>query len=1351
MDTLRRQTLPDRQERNSARWHPVFLRALLLPSLAFSLLILTALPVPLSALTPPDDPDVRLVRADLVGVVFEYVPDPVQRDTVSIGGERFDVLTISRCPSTTDPGRPQMPERRVLIGLPPGAAPSVTVLDAPYREQSGYRLAPAPGLIHEREELDGIPRFRNERPDRNTYAAVAFIPEQRVTIGRPAILRGRAVLPLFIAPLAYSPATGRVRLYDRIRVEVRFNLPAGPGQPARRTDPDLLDPVYRSIVLNADAAAPWTSPASPPITKPVSGLTAFGPGDWFKVQLTETGFYRLDTNTLQAAGFDVNGVDPRTIRLYNGGSRALPQDLDAPRPVLTEVPIVVAGEQDGRFDSTDSILFYGVALSGWDFQSGSRTYTFYQNPYTDTNVYWLTAGDGTNGKRVQPRSGQAAGGVVQTDTPVRRHEERELVNPLDSGTEWFWQLFDGGFREEATYRVDLGTVSRNGLVTARFRFQGKTQFTHYVQVFINGTFAGEQRWGGESIPVIITGIGPWLKTGTNDIRIVVPRENQDPNRPDHLYFDWFELSFWKPLEAGAGDLAFAQDPQATGPTVRYQITGAGADAQVYDVTDPLDIVRITTDAAGGFQDSVRTGNPTQYHLTTPARWKQPVAVERDSGSNLRSVTNSADYLIVAHDEFVDMVTPLKTLRETKNGLQVFVARTSDIYDEFAWGLFDPTAIRDFLRYATFIWSSTGRRPAYVLLVGDGTYDYKNHSKNSRGNWVPPFESGDRCTDDWFVYFDGNGNLAFDDDIYPDMAIGRLAVQSRAQADIAVRKIVDYETHPEFGVWRNTIVLTADDERTPGQPFGEPYHTGDTERLAQEWIPRSFNVEKVYLTEYPLDAAGEKPAARDALLARLNDGALLVNYVGHGSATLWAHEHVFNLVRDLPALANGNRLPMFFTATCTAGRFDLVTDDAMAEELLRTENRGAVAFVGATRLSFPSPNIILNRFFYEGILQRRLPIGSALMAAKIQTGNRENSEKYLLFGDPTMALGAPAHAIRFTPDSTDTLRVLQTAAVHGEVIRDGATDTGFTGTAFVQTLDSARDVTYITAEGGRIVYQLPGSSVFRGSVAVERGTFAASFIVPRDITYGGDRGRVSVYAWDGQTDGSGAIDFLPLRGSSQAVRDSTGPAIEVSVDGRPFVSDDFVSSTPALTIVLFDESGINITGEVGHQITVQTDGDARTRRDVTGLFVYETGNYQRGSLTARLPLLTPGTHTVTIKAWDNVNNPSAVTLVLSVVADTDLRITNAMNYPNPFTDKTTLTFELTQDADVTVRVYTVAGTLIQTLDGITGHQGFNQIDWDGLDRDGDRLANGTYLYRVTARSRSPDRKTVAVVGRMIVMR
>jgi flagellar hook assembly protein FlgD len=90
----------------------------------------------------------------------------------------------------------------------------------------------------------------------------------------------------------------------------------------------------------------------------------------------------------------------------------------------------------------------------------------------------------------------------------------------------------------------------------------------------------------------------------------------------------------------------------------------------------------------------------------------------------------------------------------------------------------------------------------------------------------------------------------------------------------------------------------------------------------------------------------------------------------------------------------------------------------------------------------------------------------------------------------------------------------------------------------------------------------------------------------------------------------------------------------------------------------------------------------------------------------------------------------------------------VNYPNPIRDKTEFTYMLTRDAEVTIRIYTISGKLIRKLEDIIGTAGFNRTAWNGRDEDEDELANGVYLYKITAET---DDEKVEEVEKLIIMR
>ena len=381
------------------------------------------------------------------------------------------------------------------------------------------------------------------------------------------------------------------------------------------------------------------------------------------------------------------------------------------------------------------------------------------------------------------------------------------------------------------------------------------------------------------------------------------------------------------------------------------------------------------------------------------------------------------------------------------------------------------------------------------------------------------------------------------------------------------------------------------------------------------------------------------------------------------------------------------------------------------------------------------------------------LGEALVAGKVVTSSPYNSRLYLLFGDPGQRLGMPRYEVDITKLQPDTLQALNVITLEGAVIQsNGAVLQTFDGTAIVNVFDSRKSVVHITPSTHKEVhYQLAGAVLFRGSVPVSEGTFRTQFAIPKDITYADSTGRICVYVSSDAFDGVGYRDSLHTVGGGVEVVDSVGPVIDLTIKGREetFAEGDYIQPGEVLKATFFDSSGINITGETGHWIVLQIDGDDQARQDLTPYFVYDEGSFQRGSIEYELSDLTAGDHTVEVKAWDNHNNTSVQSLFLRVASAEDFRLLHVMNYPNPFLRETTFTYELTGPAhEVIIKIYTVAGRLIRTISA-PGDLGFNQMYWEAYDQDGDALANGVYLYKIIASGIEGQRHEY--IGRLIIMK
>jgi hypothetical protein len=1145
--------------------------------------------------------------------------------------------------------------------------------------------------------LTGEPRLRAVEASASSVGSA-----RGPTLGKTGFFRDQRVVEVL-----FPPAEG-----DGIVVELSFAMPADVGKMALRGYDELL---YRGAILNHEQARPWRHQRGLARSKAAASQQQRAPsGAAYKITVSEEGVYRITGADLIAAGLQ-DLTPTAAIQLYYGGGRPLPEAGDAPSPLLQPAHFLIEDDGDGLLHREDEILFYGQATSRW---SGARTESpskYLQNPFTEANAYWLVVNADVDTQLSSNRDGRP-----DVSTEVRRtyiahvHEEQErsplYVAPgnVASGKVWYWELLQQGDRH--TFDVPLVAAATSTL-DLQVRLHGRQDTDARVQVLWNG------------VPVATTRVEA-------DTNLVVERR-VEANGSGQLtlaygvgtgaiFFDWYEVEYERALSAEEGALYF--DGAAPEEAVAYEVSGFSEQPRIFDISD-AGLVEITgglyDDEVGtlSFQDDA-TQTARRYAVVNESAYKHHSKIEARLLGGLRTAITGADYVIISHAEFGAAAQRLAAWRSSDDRFGpppvTAVIDVAQVYDDFSGGLFDPTAIRDFLRHAQQNWMLV---PSFVVLLGDGTYDYRNHSGTSPGNWIPPYENQESTYDEWYTCVSG------DDDV-PDMAIGRLSVQTSAEAELVVEKLIDYDRDPEFGSWQGRVLLVADDTFNADEPQKiETLFTRDSEGLANGYLPPELDTEKLYLIEYPFEGRF-KPQARDAFISFFNEGAVLLIWIGHGNSGVFAHEHVFVLSTDLQALNNGRRLPFVYAAASQMGVFDDPSEDSVPEALMKWPRGGAIGMVAATRIGFHDSNMELARNFHARMFtsgRRNVPVGLALLEAKLETDiNRVNERRYSLFGDPLTRLSVPALGIRL--QVPDTLQALGVETVQGEVLaEDGTRKQEFDGHARVQVFDSivTRQDTW---RGEPLAYDRPPATLFRGVFPVVAGRFSGDFPVPKDITYRGTRGRISVYAWDEAESAFGSVPGLHMAGTAEgAEADFSGPDISIGFVGQSFHTGDFIPARVRLQAQIEDPNGINVTGEVGHQIFLFVDGK---RTDVTTLF--ETGlDYRRGLVEIDLSPLQSGSHNIGLEAWDTHNNwaENEVTAVVSAVPE----VADALFFPNPSPGEGHFSFTLPAPAQVHIRIFSVAGKLVEELRA-EGLLGYNQVEW----KPGEGLANGSYLYQISAR-------------------
>ncbi len=283
----------------------------------------------------------------------------------------------------------------------------------------------------------------------------------------------------------------------------------------------------------------------------------------------------------------------------------------------------------------------------------------------------------------------------------------------------------------------------------------------------------------------------------------------------------------------------------------------------------------------------------------------------------------------------------------------------------------------------------------------------------------------------------------------------------------------------------------------------------------------------------------------------------------------------------------------------------------------------------------------------------------------------------------------------------------------------------------------------------------GGTIFRGENSISNGRFRASFVVPRDVSFADStaRGRMLVYFSNNAVDGAGITDKFRIGAPDSVLSsDVQGPKLAIYLDSRSFRPGDMVSEKPTLIVDLTDSSGINTSNSgIGHRIEAWINNSTQST-DVTDAYSSKLDNYTEGSVQYQLDALPMGKNTLRVRAWDSFNNSATAETYFDVSSSDNLTLSDVMNYPNPFVNTTEFTFRQNQSGllNVTVKVYTVAGRLIQTLTTTSAGESFVRVPWDGRDRDGDILANGVYFYKVLV-STADGRFSSEALGKLAIVK
>ena len=1079
-------------------------------------------------------------------------------------------------------------------------------------------------------------------------------------------------------------------------------------------------------------------------------------GDWYKIAVSTDGIYKISYDDLQSYGINVGSLNPKNIRVYGINSGMLPEDPTKFRyDDLQEFAIYVVGEDDNVFNSGDYVLFYGQGPNAWRYNELDQSYRQDMNLYSDYSYYFINVDIG-EGKRIveQMWPAQEPSNFVTTYTDAIHHEVDE-VNLIKSGRKWYGETFDlyNNMIKEysfpdfdpnsvAYFRADVAARSP---VNSSFKFYINDDQVLSINVVKVSDMASQQNDYArkDSDYVYFDMPGPNLK-----IKVVYSR----PQATSIGWLDNFTINVVRKLNFTGGQTPF-RNLSSVGVDVvsEYTLNNTSNNVQVWNVSDPVNVTGMKTTLSGNKMKFRIEGNTVKEFVAWDGTsFYSPGFIEKVPNQDLHGMDDK-ELVIVAYPAFLEEAKRLAGFHETHDNISSFVVTPQTIYNEFSAGRQDITAIRDFMKML-YDRPQTSNSINYLLMFGDASFDYKERIENNT-NFVPTWESSNSlhyvnsvASDDFFGFLDHTAN----DDMV-DICIGRFVVDDVSQAGNAVDKVINYTTNTDkvMGDWRNVVCLVADDE-------DNNLHLNDSEKLSVmiDTLDKNINVDKIYFDAYKQVSTpgGQKyPGVNRDINARMEKGAMIMNYVGHGGELGWAHEQVLDN-KDILGWRNWDKLAVFVTATCEFSRFDDPTRVSAGENVFLNPNGGAVSLFTTTRPTYASGNSALNKSFFKFALTKadgkHRKMGDVIRLAKNEAGSSANGRKFVLLGDPAIDFAFPkekvvtlkVNDISIT-EPIDTLKALSNVTISGDLQDDdGNKLVGFNGTLFPTIFDKPFPYTTLGNDAGSIpkTFYIQKNPLYKGKASVKNGEWSFSFIVPKDIAYQYGFGKFSYYAKSDDTDAAGYFVDVVVGGYNPfAVADNEGPVIKLYMNDENFMFGGLTDENPILLADIFDESGINTVGSgVGHDIVATIDDEAEFI--LNDYYEAALNNYQYGSVQYPFFNLANGWHSLKLKVWDVYNNSSQAYTEFVVAESSEMALEYLMSYPNPFKDWTIFSFEHNQSQDpmdVKIEIFSISGQLVKTITDIynSGGYKYKSLKWDGSDEGGERLNQGIYVYRVIVRN------------------
>ena len=1072
-------------------------------------------------------------------------------------------------------------------------------------------------------------------------------------------------------------------------------------------------------------------------------------GKWVKVSITDDGLYQFSRASLKKMGFN----NPENVHLYGYGGHLLPELIrqGTHHDDMVEVPLYYNSQ-------TDSWLFWGNGLVYWSDD------TRISNTYARQACYFLTEEDAPSQMETLPASSEASYysyGVTRAHT---LYEKDEFA--------WYSlgrHLFDNenyATSPSHTYTLKATDPAGNGRLTVVFTSSDAT--TNNVSVTLNGT---------EATRFTVPPIGDYIYATSSTRNYDLTAQGTPATLSVNLRsesgkkarLDYLAYSYDRHLSTAA--TGFVDFTSAYSTPATFSITGTNVRVIRTGSVGTKDALVEGTQTEGTYKVSVDNGSQHFVAFNTAASFPEPTVVGNVENQNLHAL-DSLDMVIIipTSGKLRSEAQRLADAHLQYDGLRVAVVRADQVFNEFSSGTPDPTAFRLFMKMLYDKAQSDDVAPRYLLLFGDGAWDNRMLSAAWRtsnpDDYILCYESENSFSDtksyvleDYFgLLDDGEGSNPINEKI--DIGIGRFPVTTVSAAKIMVDKCISFMSNQNAGTWKNLVYFLGDDG-------DENQHMDYANRVAEDVIKNNpeMEVHKIMWDAYTRVSSTNSntyPEATKQIKKQMTDGALVMNYTGHAASYGFSHEFV--LLREDFENTKSTKLPLWVTCACDVMPFDSNISN-IGESAVLNQGGGALAFYGTTRTVFATQNYHMNRYLMQYVFgsstiggkKVRNRIGDAVRMAKtsiiaggVQGSYMENKLQYVLLGDPAITLGAPLQRIvvdsingKAADGSSIPLRAGERVKLYGHVEQaDGSTMTAFNGIVNTRLFDSKATIVCQNNAGASEAFTFTerDALLYESQDSVRAGLFNEEFIIPVDINFSNQAGRLVFYALsdDASMEANGYNEDIPLGGMVESTDyDTEGPQIYAYLNTEDFQNGGTVNATPFFVAQLTDASGISASGNgIGHDLQLCIDGKSSLTFNINENYVHEFGDFTRGTVAYSIPQLENGPHSLTFRAWDVLNNTSQTSLdfvVDDAMATNILRLVASQN-PAVTSTNFMLSYDLPgSDCDFVFEVFDFSGRCIwMHEESSSNSSGVQTVTWDLTNGAGAKIGTGIYLYRAKVR-------------------